>query len=203
MIENNKKLNPLLGIAIGIFLIFFGIFGILFLFGDKLSEDQFILAMMPFVIIGVFFLAFNASFLGIKRFAQKIDESAELMNPKTFVLNTCIITKVRDLYIIKFNDSYLHILRMKEKINFSASLYRRTFGPKLPTSFPLKCPVLTEFNDFKIRKCEGKAKLYDIDENQWISGQATMFSIFFFSKSMSPLFYPDIFQNLINLIETI
>ena len=55
MIKDNKKLNPFIGIAIGVFLIFFGIFGILFLFGDKLSEDLYMLTILPFVIIGTFF----------------------------------------------------------------------------------------------------------------------------------------------------
>ena len=201
MIIDNKKLNPFLGIAIGFVLIFFGIFGILFLFGDKLTEDLYILTILPFIILGTFSFVINASYIGIRMLARKIDESAELMNPKTFLLSNCIITKVRDLYIVKFNDKYLHVIRMNEKTNVSVSWYRRTFGPKLPTSLPLKCPVLTEFHGFKIRKCEGKAVLYDIDENQWISGHATMFSIFFFSEPMTLLLYPDVFQNLIILIE--
>ena len=157
--------------------------------------------MSPFVILGTFFLVFNASYLGIRRLARKIDESAELMDPKTSIHINCAITKVRDLYIVKFNDRYLNIIRMNDKTNISASWYRRTFGPKLPTNLPLKCPVLTEFQGFKIRKCEGTAKLYDIDENQWIGGRVTMFSIFFFTEPMSLLLYPDIFQNLINIIE--
>ena len=90
---------------------------------------------------------------------------------------------------------------MNERTNVSPSWFRRTFGPKLPTSLPLKCPVLTEFKGFKIRKCEGKAILYDIDENQWVAGQATMFSIFFFSEPISLLLYPDVFLDLINVIE--
>jgi len=203
MIKNNKKLNPFIGIAIGIFLIFFGVFGILFLFGDKLSGDLFVLPMLPFIISGTIFLALNSSFLGIRMLSQKIHESAELMNPSTFICNTSIITKVRDLYIVKFNDNYLNILRMDEKEISSESWYRRTFGPKLPTSFPLKCPVISEFNGFKIRKCIGKAVLYDVDENHWISGQATMFSIFLFKKPITQLLYPDILRDLINLIETI
>ena len=204
MIKDNKKLNPFIGIAIGVFLIFFGIFGILFLFGDILSEELFMLAMLPFVVIGTFFLGLNASYLGIRILAHKMDESAMMMNPKTFLHSTCIVTKVKkvsDLYIIKYSDNYLHVLRMNERTTVSVSWFRRLFGPKLPTNFPLKCPVITEFNGFKIRRCEGKAILYDIDENQWISGQATMYSIFFFSKSMVPLLYPDVFQNLIDLID--
>ena len=201
MIEDVKKLNPFIGIAIGVILIFFGIFGILILFGDRLSEFYYILAIIPFVIPGIFFLVLNASYLGIRMLATKIDESAELMNPKTSLHGTCAITKVRDLYILKFSDRYLHVIKMNDRTNVSATWSRRIFGPKLPTGLPIKCPVVTEFNGFKIRKCEGKAVLYDIDENQWISGQATMFSIFFFSKSMTSLLYPDVFQNLINLID--
>ena len=105
------------------------------------------------------------------------------------------------LILIKFNDKYLHVIRFNDQTNVSVSWYRRVFGPKLPTSLQLKCPVVTKFNGFKIRRCEGKAILYNIDENQWISGQATMFSIFFFSKSMIPLLYPDVFQNLIDLVD--
>jgi len=185
MIEDNKKLNPFIGIAIGVFLIFFGMFGALFLFGEILSQGLFMLVMGPFIIVGVSFLFFNASYLGIRRLARKIDESAELIEPKTSIHSTCAITKVRNLYIVKFKDNYLHVIRMNERTNISASWYRRTFGPKLPTSLPLKCPVLTEFQGFKIRKCEGTAKLYDIDEHQWVAGQATMYSIFFFTEPMS------------------
>jgi len=204
MIKDNKKLNPFIGIAIGVFLIFFGIFGTLSLFGDILSEDLFVVIIMPFVILGTFFLAFNASYLGLKILARKMDESTSMMNSITFLHTTCVVTKVKkvsDLYIIKYSDNYLHVLRMNERTSHSVSWLRRLFGPKLPTNFPLKCPVITEFNGFKIRKCEGKAVLYDIDEDQWISGQTTMFSIFFFSKSIIPLLYPDVFQNFINLID--
>ncbi len=204
MIKDNKKLNPFIGIAIGVFLIFFGIFGILTIFGDILSEELYIIALLPFIIPGTFFLGLNASYLGVRITARKIDDSAILMNPMTLLKGNYIITKIKtigDLYIIKFSDNYLHVIRMNEKTNISVSWYRRTFGPKLPTSLPLKCPVLTEFNGYKIRKCEGKAVLYDIDENQWFSGQATMFSIFFYSKSMKPLLPPETFQNLINLID--
>ena len=90
---------------------------------------------------------------------------------------------------------------MNKKTKVSVSWYRRKFGPKLPTILPLKCPDITEFNGFKIRKCEGKTVLFDINENQWFSGQATMFSIFYFSKSMTPLLDPDIFRNLIELLD--
>ena len=124
------------------------------------------------------------------------------MNPETYLGNSFIITKVRDLYIVKFSDNYLNVLRMNEKENCTVSWYRRTFGPKLPTNLPIKCPIITEFNGYKIRKCIGKVILYDIVENQWISGEATMFSIFLFKKSLSQLLFPDVFQNLINLLET-
>jgi len=184
MIKDSKKLNPFLGIAIGIFLIFFGVFGTLVLFGDILSEDLYMLTVLPFIFIGIFFLASNAGYLGLRVMARKMDESASMMNSITFLHTTCVVTKVKevsDLYIIKYSDNYLHVLRMNERTTASVSWLRRLFGPKLPTNFPLKCPVITEFNGFKIRKCEGKAVLYDIDEDQWISGQTTMFSIFFFS----------------------
>ena len=205
MIKDNKKLNPFVGIVIGIALIFIPMFGMISTpIFDNLSTDLFILVILPFIFTGTFFLGLNASYLGIRILAHKMDESAMMMNPKTFLHSTCIVTKViksSDLYIIKFSDNYLHVIRMNDKTNVSASWYRRVFGPKLPTSFPLKCPVVTEFNEYKIRRCLGKAILYDIDEEQWISGQATMFSIFFFSKSMVPLLYPDVFQNFVDLID--
>ncbi len=206
MIKDNKKLNPFIGIAIGVFLIFFGIFGTHFLFGDILSEDLFIAIITPFISVGTFFLAFNAGYLGLKIMARKMDESASMMNSITFLHSICVVTKVKkasDLYIIKYSDNYLHVLTMNERTTASVSWLRKLFGPKLPTNFPLKCPVITEFNGFKIRKCNGKAVLYDIDENQWISGQATMFSIFLIRKPISLLLYPDILRDLINLIETI
>lgn len=205
MIKDNKKMNPYFGMPIAFVLIFFGTFGIMELFGDKLSDGLFMLSVMPLIFVGTGILIQNASFLRLRRLARKIDESATRMNPKTFLNNNFIISKIktgRDLYIIKFRDKYLNVLRMNEKEFCSVSWIRRVFlGPKLPTNLPIKCPVLTEFMGFKIRKCEGKAVLYDIDENQWISGQATMFSIFFFSKSMTQLLSPEIFQNLINVID--
>jgi len=204
MIEDNKKLNPFIGIVIGVFLIFFGIFLMIILFDQELRQGLVNLIIFPIYLTGFNFIALNAGYFGSRMLARKIDNSAQMMDPITLLSGNYIITKLKtfsDLYIIKFKDRYLHVIRMNEKTDVDVSWYRRTFGPKLPTILPLKNPVLTEFNNFKIRKCEGKVVLYDIDENQWISGQATMFSIFFFSKVMTPLLNPETFQNLINLID--
>jgi len=204
MIEDNKKLNPFIGIVIGVFLIFFGIFGMIILFGQELSQNLLKLIIFPIYLTGFYFISLNAGYFRSRMLARKIDKSAQMMDPMTLLNGNYIITKIRtvsDLYIVKFKDWYLHVIRMNEKTNVDVSGYRKIFGPKLPTILPLKNPVLTEFNNFKIRKCEGKVVLYDIDENQWISGQATMFSIFTFSKSMTPLLNPETFQNLINLID--
>lgn len=202
MIKDNKKINPILGIIIAFIIIFFGIFGILLLFGEILSEGLYILIVIPFALVGTFFLFINVTYLGLKRLAKTIDESAAAMNPETFIGNTYSITKIRNLFVLKYNDNYLHIVRMKERNDYFPSWLRKTFlGPRIPTNVPLKCPVVTELHGFPIRKCESHAGIYDSEENRWISGQATMFSIFFFSQPMSQLLYPEVFLNLIESIE--
>ena len=206
MIKDNKKLSPFLGILIGIVLIFFGIFGVISLWGTKLNEGLFVLVMLPFVSVGMVFFTLNSSFLGLRMLAGRIDESAKILNPMTFFSNNYIITKIttgRDLYIIKFNDKFLHVVQMNNPItSVSVPWIRRVFlGPQLPTSIRRKSLVIAEFNGFKIRKRQGKAVLYDIVDKQWISGQATMFSIAFVSKSLTQLFPPDTFQQFIETID--
>ena len=174
------------------------------LFIQELSQGLVNLIIFPINLTGLYFITLNAGYFRSRKLARKVDNSAQMMDPMTLLKGNYIITKkgtVNDLYIVKFKDRYLHVIRMNEKTNVDVSWFRRHFGPKLPTIFPLKYPILTEFNNFKIRKYDGKVVLYDIDENQWFSGQAIMFSIFFYSKSIIPLLYPDVFQNLINLID--
>ena len=201
MIRERKIINPIIGILIGIFLIIFGIFGVLILFGTIVSEN--VLLFMGVLVggAGATIFAINASRLGSKQLAKKIDESAKLMNPITVITTTGVITKIKDFYIVKFPDYYLHILYMKEKNDYTPSWFRRILGPKLPTIIPLKNAAVTEFLGHPIRRCDGEARIFDAVENRWISGQATMFSIFFFTKSMSELLYPDVFENLILTIE--
>jgi len=201
MITEKKKVYPILGLFIGLFLIIFGTFGIFIFFWDVLSEQVIMWVVMTIGITGAFFFAINLTRLGNKELAKLIDNAAILMYPKTLIIATGIITKVKGFFIVKFQDYYLNIIRMHETTDYSPSWYRRMVGPKLPTIIPLKCPVITEFQGYKIRKCEGTAHIYDIDEDRWISGHATMFSLYFFFKSRWPLLKPDVFQNLIHTIK--
>lgn len=206
MIKDNKVINPFLGIAIGIFLIFFGIFGILFMFGDIIGAGLFMLFMIPFVLVGSGFLIVNSNYPRVRKQVRLIEKNLEKMNPMTYLNWNYAITKIKtvsDLYIIICYDSnYLNVLRMNEKTNVSVSWYRRMLGPILPPIGLLNCQVLTKFNGINIIKCEGEAVLYDIDENQWFLGKTTMFSIFFYpSQSMKPLLPMETLQKLINLID--
>lgn len=81
MLKDNKKLNPFLGIVIGVALIFIPMFGMISssIF-DKLSIDLIMLIILPFIFVGTFFLGLNASYLGIRMLAKKMDESAMMMN---------------------------------------------------------------------------------------------------------------------------
>ena len=81
MIKDNKKLNPFLGIVIGVALIIIPMFGMISssIF-DKLSINLIMLIILPFIFVGTFFLGLNASYLGIRMLAKKMDESAMMMN---------------------------------------------------------------------------------------------------------------------------
>ena len=205
MIKDTKKIDPNLGMAIGWGVLFFGVFGIHFGFGDKLSIGLFMLSLIPFVIVATLFLSSNSYYLYLRREVRLIEKSAEKMNPMTYLNWSYAITKIKtisDLYIISSFDEYFMVLRMNEKTNVSVSWIRRYYrGPKLPTIDLLEYPILTEFNGFEIRKCEEKVVLYDIDENQWISGQATIFYIFFNSKPLKQMLVPETFQGLIDIID--
>lgn len=205
MIIDNKKIDPILGIVIGYGVIFFGSFGIYFSFGYKLSIGLLMLSFIPILIVATIFIIINSYYLYLRRQVILIEKSVEKMNPMTYLHWSYAITKIKtvsDLYILISFDDYLMVLRMNEKTNVSFSWIRRKYlGPKLPLINLLECPILTEFNGFEIRKCEGKAVLYDIDENQWISGQATIFYIFFNSKSLKQMLVPETFQGLIDIID--
>ena len=72
----------------------------------------------------------------------------------------------------------------------------------MPKTVPLRCPVIGYINDLKIRRCEGKAKIYDVSKDQWVSGEAVMFSILSTDvKRLRAIFYPNPLQFLINSIE--
>ncbi len=207
MIKDNKKLNPFLGVVIGFVFIFSGIFIAQSIVSDNLSFYLSLIIMTPIFTVGSIFLKLNASFLGFQMLAKKLDKNAEIMNPITYLDNTSIIMKVRDLYIVKNINNCLHILQMNEKEISSVSWIRRMFlGPKLPIYNPKASPVITEYDGFEIRKRLGKPKLYDIEENQWITGHATIFIIFPmlpFKKKLHNLLTPEKFQDLTNIIEKI
>jgi hypothetical protein len=202
MIYHNKKINPILGVGIGIILTGFGAMGVILLFGEIWDFWMIMLIAIPFILVGLLFMQINMSFIGLKRIATKIDDCASNFMPDTYIGSTFSITKIKGIYILKYNDKYLSILRMKEKQKYTPSWIRRVYlGPKIPTNIPLKCPIAAEFHGFKIRRCEGDARVYDRKENCWISGNATMFSIFFFSQAMSLLLDPSVFDNFISLID--
>ena len=136
-----------------------------------------------------------------------MEKNAESINPITFLDNQSIIMKVNDLYIVKNLNNCLHIFKMDEKINISVSWIRRVFlGPQLPIYNPKSSPVVAELDGFEIRKRLGNVNFYEFEENQWITGQATIFIIFstnLFKLSIDNLLIPKIFQNLINVMEKI
>jgi len=207
MIQDNKKLNPFLGVAIGFALIFVGMYGALSLLSDILDTYLSLIIMLPIFVAGSTFLKLNSYFIGYKMLAKKMDKNAESMNPITFLDNQSIIMKVNDLYIVKNLNNCLHIFKMDEKINISVSWIRRVFlGPKLPLYNPKSSPVEAEFDGFQIRKRVGNVKLFEFEENQWITGQATIFIIFSMNPlklSIDNLLIPKIFQNFINVMEKI
>ena len=207
MIKNNKRLNPFLGVAIGFVFIFLGMYGALSLLSDILDTYLSLIIMLPIFVAGSTLLKLNSYFIGYQMLAKKMDKNAENMNPNTFIDNTSIIMKVRDLYIIKNLNNCLHIFRMDEKTNISVSWIRKVFlGPQLPIYNPKSSPVEVEFDGFEIRKRLGNVKFYEFEDNQWITGQVTIFIIFStnpFKLPIDKLLIPKTFQNLINVMEKI
>ena len=206
MIKDNKKLNPFLGIAIGLVLTFFPILGMMFTpVVNNLGFGLFMLIAIPIISIGMFLSGSNAMYLGLRTQVRYIEKRVKKMNPMTSLNCSYAIMKLKmtsDLYITRFNRIHLNVVRMNEKTNVSVSWIRRVFlGSKLPFIFPNLFPVIAEFNGFTIRECLGKVSLYDIDENQWISGQATIFKISFNSKPLKELLLPETFKGLIDTID--
>ncbi len=207
MIKDNKKLNPFLGVAIGFAFIFIGLYGALSLLSDILDTYLSLIIMLPIFVAGSTLLKLNSYFIGFKMLAKKMDKNAESMNPITFLDNQSIIMKVKDLYIVKNLNNCLHIFKMDEKTNISVSWIRRVFlGPQLPMYNPKSSPVEAEFDNFQIRKRVGNVKFFEFEENQWITGQTTIFIIFSMKPvkiSIDKLLVPKTFQNLIQIIEKI
>ena len=172
---------------------------------NELGIGLFMLIGMPICFTGMFFSGLNAMHLGIRTQVRYIEKNVKKMNPMTYLNCGYAIMKLKtssDLYITRFNNDHLNVVRMNEKTNISVSWIRRMLlGPKLPFIFPNLFPVIAEFNGFTIRECLGKVLLYDIDENKWISGQATIFKISFDSKPMKEMLVPETFKGLIDIID--
>jgi len=94
MIEDNKKLNPFIGIVIGVFLIFFGIFLMIILFIQELSQGLVNLIIFPIYLTGLYFITLNAGYFRSRKLARKIDNSAQMMDPMTLLKGNYIITKI-------------------------------------------------------------------------------------------------------------
>ncbi|MBN2154879.1 MAG: hypothetical protein JW776_02410 [Candidatus Lokiarchaeota archaeon] len=197
LVAEKKNIYPVLGILLGFFLIIFGTFGIFLLFWEVLSEEMLLFTVFAIGITGAFILSINLTIVRIREMAKRLDKAAQLMNPKTKIVGMGVIVQIKPYYIVRFEGYYLNVLRMQETTDYSPSVYRKMVGPKLPSILPLKCPVITEFQRYKLRKCEGIAHIYDIEEDRWVSGHTIMYSIFCFTKPMSDLLQPDVFQNLL------
>jgi hypothetical protein len=195
----NKKDNThnVIGIIIGFFFLIFGTFGIVALFGDGLGQTALLSLIFTFGFIGAGFIAINISILSIRNLAKRTDDTAAKLNPVTKIVGMGVITKVKGFFVIRFGGYYVNILQMHERIDYNPSLIRKIMGPKLPTIFPIKCPVATEYHGHQIRKCQGTAKIYDPEKKKWILGQTTMYSLNYLIKSITDLLEPNEFQNLI------
>lgn len=159
--------------------------------------------ILAFIIPGTGLIVYNGQFIKLNKYAKVIDQNLKSLNPEIFLNCINITIKIDGLYFICSNKNYFRILKMIEKNQISVTWIRNVLGgPKMPKTIPLHCPVIGEINDLKIRRCEGKAKVYEIAEDQWISGEAVMFSIMSTdTMRLHAIFYPSTLRSLINLIK--